>query len=35
MGKGLPGQSPEKPIVLMSFADMGAGDPLLAFARHQ
>jgi hypothetical protein len=35
MGKGVSGQSEEKPMVLMSFADMEAGDPLLAFAPHQ
>jgi len=35
MGTGISGQSEEKPIVLMPFADMGAVDPLLAFARHQ
>jgi hypothetical protein len=35
MGKGISSQSPEKPIVLMPFADMEAGDPLLAFAPHR
>ncbi|HKU80273.1 MAG TPA: hypothetical protein VJQ42_10540 [Rhodanobacteraceae bacterium] len=35
MGKGISSQSTEKPIVLMPFADMEAGDPLLAFAPHQ
>ncbi|HEX5954242.1 MAG TPA: hypothetical protein VFY94_13795 [Rhodanobacteraceae bacterium] len=35
MGKGISGQSQEKPMVLMPFADMEAGGPLLAFAPHQ
>jgi hypothetical protein len=35
MGKGISSQTEEKPIVLMPFADMGAGGPLLAFAPHQ
>jgi len=35
MGTGISGQSEEKPIVLMPFADMEAGGPLLAFAPHQ
>ncbi|HJR14740.1 MAG TPA: hypothetical protein VJ833_12685 [Rhodanobacteraceae bacterium] len=35
MGKGVSSQTEEKPIVLMPFAAMEAGDPLLAFAPHQ